>query len=159
LEAKGYHPLDETQMGLSSRQLKEMMSFTDRANKRKYCALLARFLTVCDYMTITLLHHLLAHTFHDLAEVFQVHEALSPSFEYIESHTKTNAVLEKPREAGQPTSPLILAEFRLKPDKIETDPSRDVTVTTVEQLIQLIREAINEVTRFQSDNFFRDFTE
>jgi dynein heavy chain, axonemal len=116
--------LDEAQIATSARQLKEMMSFTDRANKRKYCEHLACFLTYCDYMTMTLLHRLLADTFRDLASVFRVHEESAPTLERIEQDQQTNAILEAPRESGKPETPLILAELLLKPEEIEIDPSR-----------------------------------
>lgn len=39
---KGFHPDDEALIYTSAKKLREMMSFTDRAKKRRYCILLTK---------------------------------------------------------------------------------------------------------------------
>lgn len=58
-----------------------------------------------------------------------------------------------------PKIPFIKAELILKPDKVEVDPSREVTFSIFKQLVDWIMEAIRDVERFQSDDIFKQFTE
>lgn len=58
-----------------------------------------------------------------------------------------------------PKIPFIKAELILKPDKVEVDPSRDVTFSIFKQLVDWIIEAVRDVKRFQTDEIFKLFTE
>lgn len=42
ITAKGFLPHDEALIYTTAKKLREMMSFTDRARKRRYCILLSK---------------------------------------------------------------------------------------------------------------------
>lgn len=156
---KGFSPEDEILTCKSVKKLKEQISFTDRANKRNFCARLTNFLSLADFMTINLLHAVTRDSFVDLATIFDIHTELGPSFEKLKTHLDTSVEIEDPRPDGAPQFPFLTAELVLRPNNVEVDPSRDVTCYIVTQMITLILEAIHHVKPFQSDPHFTLFTE
>lgn len=157
--AKGYSPEDEILNCKSVKKVKEQISFTMRASKRNFCSRLTSFLCLADLIIINLLYSVLRNSFEDMAGVFQIHTDLGPTFERLEEVTDEAAEIESPRHEDFPQSPLLTAELVLKPDNIEVDPSRDVTLLIIEQMIELFLEAIHNVKPFQSDETFKLFTE
>lgn len=135
------------------------MSFTDRTKKRRFCQLLAKFLNVCDYMTINALHKILSRAFNELAYVFEVHEKCSPTMEELGTNLALNCELEVSRPNDAPQSPFIKAQLVLKPKCIEVDPSRSVMTQQFQQFIELMRSVIFDFERFQTDVFYKKFTE
>lgn len=134
------------------------MSFTERANKRRYCTVLSKFLGYCDFMMISLLHTILKTTFEKLSSLFKVHHSMGPDYDELRKFDG-NIDCETIVSGDLPKIPFIKAELILKPDKVEVDPSREVTFSIFKQLIDWIMEAIRDVERFQSDEIFKQFTE
>lgn len=117
------------------------MSFTERANKRKLCALLTRFLGCADQMMITLLHQILRESFRNLAKVF---------FAYVNSNSNAEGVYQ---------APFMNVELILKPNRIDLDPSLEVTLRMFEDLTTLVMETVYKIDRFQGDDFFDIYTQ
>lgn len=138
---RGFSPQDEAINVTNKKKLKDMMSFTERANKRKLCALLARFLACADQKMITLLHQILRESFKNLANVFSV---------FMEE-CATDGHTSKP--------PFMNVELVLKPTHIDLDPSREVTTRMLEDLSNLVMRTVYKIDRFQSDPFFDVYTE
>lgn len=113
------------------------MSFTERANKRKLCALLARFLAYADHMMINLLHQILSESFRNFSNVFR-------GYDSTQSSEKT---------------PFMSVELLLKPATIAVDPSREVAASFMEQICTMVVESTRRIVRFQSDAYFNIFTE
>lgn len=175
--AKGYSPEDEILNCKSVKKVKEQISFTMRATKRNFCSRLTNFLFLADLIIINLLYSVLRNSFKDLAEVFQIHTDLGPSFEKLKEISDTGAEIEDSRPDKSPQTPLLTAELVLKPDKVEVDPSRAVTTHIIvsymsmpgdptntniyfqTQMIELFLDAIHNVKPFQSDESFKLFTE
>lgn len=157
--AKGFSPEDEIINCKSVKKLKEQISFTMRATKRNFCARLTNFLCLADLIIINLLYSVLRNSFDDMAGIFQIHTDLGPSFETLTKVTDTGVELENPRPKDFPQSPLLSAELVLRPNSVEVDPSREVTVYIISQMISLFLEAIHNVKPFQSDERFKLFTE
>uniref|UniRef100_A0A182J3V6 Uncharacterized protein n=1 Tax=Anopheles atroparvus TaxID=41427 RepID=A0A182J3V6_ANOAO len=134
---RGFSPQDEAINVTNKKKLKDMMSFTERANKRKLCALLARFLAGADQMMITLLHQILRESFKNLANVFSNFMGQ-----------------QQPRK-----QPFMNVELVLKPTRIDLDPSREVTTRMLEDLSNLVMRTVYKIDRFQSDMFFDVYTE
>uniref|UniRef100_A0A182QLA9 Dynein heavy chain 6, axonemal n=1 Tax=Anopheles farauti TaxID=69004 RepID=A0A182QLA9_9DIPT len=143
---RGFSPQDEAINVTNKKKLKDMMSFTQRANKRKLCALLARFLACADQMMITLLHQILRESFKNLANVFAV-------FMDDESSNREN----NGSRGLQP--PFMNVELVLKPTHIDLDPSREVTTRMLEDLSNLVMRTVYKIDRFQSDAYFDVYTE
>lgn len=135
-----------------------MMSYTERANKRRYCTVLSKFLGYCDFMMISLLHTILKTTFKKLSSLFKVHHSMVPEYDELR---KLDGIIEQKNCISEnlPKIPFIKAELILKPDKVEVDPSRDDTFSIFKTLVDWIMEAIRDIERFQSDGVFKLFTE
>lgn len=157
--ARGFSPVDEIINCKSIKKLKEQISFTMRAAKRNFCARLTNFLCLADLIIINLLYSVLRNSFEDMAKTFQIHTDLGPSFEKLKEVTDTGSEIEDPRPDGSPKSPLLKGELVLRPNSVEVDPSREVTVSIIGQLINLFLEAIHDVKPFQTDERFKLFTE
>uniref|UniRef100_A0A336LHG4 CSON012522 protein n=1 Tax=Culicoides sonorensis TaxID=179676 RepID=A0A336LHG4_CULSO len=156
---KGFLVEDEATVYKTARKMKEMMSFTDRANKRRFCQRLCCFLYLIDYMTICMLGNILHNTFVKLLYVFRVHDELGPTIEELMSNDATDVCLEKQRPADGPQRPLLNAELILKPECIEIDPPQELTLHIVQELIRMIMESADKVERFQSDEYYNFFVE
>lgn len=156
--AKGFSPEDEILDCKSIKKLKEF-SFTMRAAKKHFCSRLTSFLCLADLIIIDLLYSVLKNSFAEMANIFQVHTDLGPSVEKIMEITDTGTVIEDPRPDGAPSNPLLTAELVLKPNSVEVDPSRDITTSIVNQVVNLFIEAIHNVRPCQSDERFKLFTE
>uniref|UniRef100_A0A182FSK0 AAA+ ATPase domain-containing protein n=1 Tax=Anopheles albimanus TaxID=7167 RepID=A0A182FSK0_ANOAL len=137
---RGFSPHDEALSVTNKKKLKDIMSFTERANKRKVCALLTRFLGCADHMMITLLHQILRESFRNLAKVFSA---------YVNSSSNVEAVHK---------TPFMNVELMLKPNRIDLDPSLEVTLRMFEDLTTLVMETVYKINRFQSDDFFEIYT-
>lgn len=156
---RGFLVEDEATIYKTARKQKEMMSFTDRANKRRYCERLCCFLYLVDYITICMLGNILHNTFVKLAYVFEIHDSLRPSDEDLEDHA-LDRQLERQRPAGSPQRPLFNTELILRGDAtIEIDPPKEITLDIVMKLVQLIMESTNKIPRFMSDEYYNFFTE
>lgn len=156
---KGFSPEDEILNCKSIKKLKEQISFTERASKKNFCSRLTSYLYLADLMTINLLSTVLCESFEDLTKIFQIHTKYGPSFEKLKASNDFDTRLEEPRPIYAPQDPFLVAELVLKPDKVETDPSRDVTLYVIGQMIDLFWEAIHNVKPFQSTEKFKLFTE
>jgi dynein heavy chain, axonemal len=156
---RNYSPEDEIINCKSVKKLKEQISFTMRAAKRNFCSRLTNFLCLADFIIINLLHSVLRNSFAEMAQIFQSHTDCGPSFEKLRELTDVGAELEDVRPSDAPQSPLLTTELVLKPDSVEVDPSRNVTLYIVGQMIGLFLEAIHNVRPFQSDEKFKLFTE
>lgn len=117
--------------------MKELMSFTERANKRKLCALLARFLGYADHMMINLLHQILSESFRSLSAVFRKYDL----------------------ETSEEKTPFMNIELLLKRTGIDVDPSRDIAVSFLDKICTMVVESVRGIERFQSDTYFILFTE
>lgn len=100
IKDRGFMPEDEALYYTSVKQLKEIMSFTECSRKEKYLARLAKFLSLADYMTITLLLRILVRTFEDFAYIFKIHNKLAPTNDEVLENAELEAILEKPRPEG-----------------------------------------------------------
>ncbi|CAD7077293.1 unnamed protein product [Hermetia illucens] len=158
LIAKGFSPDDEALLFTSSKKLREAMSFTERAKKRRYCKLLCNFLTYCDHMVLTLCHRILRKSFNDYSMAFDVHDKLGPPLENLDN-LALDVQIEEPRPEKMPKNPFFLAELVLKPDKVEVDPSENVMLHIVQQFENLMLEAMDELRPYTNDAFFNQFTE
>lgn len=156
---KGFSPEDEILNCKSIKKLKEQISFTERANKRNFCSRLTNFLCLADLITIDLLNTVLSISLDELSKIFKIHIDFAPNFETLENNLSITEQLEDPRPLDVPQFPFLTAELVLKPDVIEVDPSRDVTLYIVGQMMELFSEAIHNVKQFQSDEKFKLFTE
>ncbi|XP_055549943.1 dynein axonemal heavy chain 6 [Wyeomyia smithii] len=134
---RGYSPQDEAINCPNKKKMKEMMSFTERANKRKLCALLARFLGYADHMMINLLHQILGESFRSLSGVFRRYDLAN----------------------GKEIVPFMNIELLLKRTGIDVDPSRDITVSFLDKICSMVVESVRGIKRFQSDPYFILFTE
>lgn len=150
---------DEAIVYKTIRKMKEMMSFTDRANKRRYCQRLCFFLYLVDYMTICMLGNILHNTFVKLVYVFRVHDELGPTIQELNENSATDTHLEQPRPTDCPQRPLLNAELILKPECIEIDPPQELTLHIVQELIRMIMESAYKLERFQSDEYYNFFVE
>lgn len=159
IKHKGFTPEDEILNCKSIKKLKESISFTERANKRNFCARLTSFLCLADLIIINLLNVVISTSFEELSGIFQIHSDLAPSFEKLQSSLDTGIELENPRPANAPQSPFLTAELVLKPHQVEVDPSRNLTLSIISQTIDLFFDAIHSVKPFQSDEKFKLFTE
>lgn len=139
--------------------MKEMMSFTDRANKRRYCERLCCFLYLIDYMTICMLGKILHNTFVKLSYVFKVHDELGPTIQDLETSNFVDNPVEKVRGQGMPQLPLFKTELVLKPESIEIDPPKEITLDIVQKLIEFIMQSTYMVSRFQCDEYYNFFVE
>ncbi|XP_065087185.1 dynein axonemal heavy chain 6 [Ochlerotatus camptorhynchus] len=141
LTDRGYSPHDEALNCANKKKLKDIMSFTERANKRKLCALLARFLEYADHMMINLLHQILSESFRNLSNVFHGYDSTQSS----------------------ERTPFMSVELLLKPTTIAVDPSREVAASFMEQIcfqpLVMVVESTRRIVRFQSDAYFNIFTE
>lgn len=135
------------------------MSFSDRTKKRRFCTLLSKFLNVCDYMTINALHRILSTAFKELAFVFEEHEKCSPTIEELTTNLASNVELEKSRPKTAPQTPFIKAQLVLKPESVEVDPARSIMIHQFQQFTDLMISVIFGFDRFQSDEFYKQFTE
>ncbi|XP_058822007.1 dynein axonemal heavy chain 6 [Topomyia yanbarensis] len=134
---RGYSPHDEALNCPNKKKMKDVMSFTERANKRKLCALLARFLGYVDHMMINLLHQILSESFRNLSNVF--------------NRYNTDKLNENP--------PFMNVELLLKSTGIAVDPSREIAVSFLHQMCTMVDESARSIERFQSDPHFTLFTE
>lgn len=157
--AKGFSPEDEIINCKSIKKLKEQFSFTMRANKLSFCGRLTNFLCLADHIIINLLYNVLRNSFADMAGIFQMHNDLGPSIQKLQEITDTGIEIEDLRPSHLPQEPLLTAELVLKPNNVEVDPSREITIGILEQMIGLFLEAIHNVKPFQSDKRFKLFTE
>ncbi|XP_055643505.1 dynein axonemal heavy chain 6 [Toxorhynchites rutilus septentrionalis] len=137
---RGYSPQDEALNCTNKKMIKEIMSFTERANKRKLCALLARFLGFVDHMMINLLHQILRESFRNLSNVFK-------------GYSPQDTTQQETRK------PFMMIELHLAPTEITVDPSRQTTVSFLEKICTLVMESTRSIQRFQSDPYFNLFTE
>ncbi|XP_001850815.2 dynein heavy chain 6, axonemal [Culex quinquefasciatus] len=134
---RGYSPQDEALSCPNKKKLKDIMSFTERANKRKLCALLSRFLGYADHMLINLLHQILSESFWNLSNVFRGFS----------------------QDPTQDKTPFMTIELLLQPNTIGVDPSRDIAASFLVQICSMVVECTRGVERFQSDPYFTIFTE
>lgn len=157
--AKGFSPEDEILNCKSVKKIKEQISFTMRANKLNFCERLTKFLCLADLIIINLLYSVLRNSFEDMAKIFQIHTDLGPSYEKLRELLDTGIEIEDPRPSEAPQNPLLTAELVLRPNNVEVDPSRNVTIHIIAQMINLFLEAIHNVKPYQSDERFKLFTE
>ncbi|XP_052869496.1 dynein axonemal heavy chain 6 [Anopheles cruzii] len=142
---RGFSPQDEAINVTNKKKLKDLMSFTERANKRKLCALLARFLGCADQMMITLLHQILRESFKNLANVFS---------NYVEGDSILDTEVN---QVAKP--PFMKVELVLQANQIDLDPSLEVTQRMLEDLSNLVMRTVYKIDRFQSDPYFDIYTQ
>lgn len=158
LKAQGFSPEDEILNCKSIKKLKEQISFTTRNNKLHFCSRLTKFLFLADLIHIDLLYNVLRNSIEDLAQIIQLHSDLGPSFEKLSEISDTGVEVEDLRPPELPQSSFLVAELVLKPNNVEVDPSREITLNVFIQMIDLFLEAIRNVSPFQSDAHFKLFT-
>lgn len=152
-------PTDEALLYTTPKKMKENFSFIDRAKKRRYCIMLTKFLSCCDYMTIGCIYNIVKNTFSEFATVFRVNDFCGPTVEELRENLDTNVELERPRPDDDPKNPFIMAQLQLKPASIDIDPSEEVTLNTIIKFNEMILDAAFNFERFQNSEKFKQFTE
>ncbi|KAJ6638438.1 Dynein axonemal heavy chain 6, partial [Pseudolycoriella hygida] len=142
ISKKGFQPVDEELTYITKKKIREMASsYVYRAQKRRFCLLLTKY-----------------KSFKLFADLLTLHDVSGPS-EYELLNTVIDKTLELPRPSEYPQKSLLIGRLVLTPEKVEIDPSREVTTKIFTQLKDLMWNTICHFESFQSDPAYHLFTE
>ncbi|XP_037299908.1 dynein heavy chain 6, axonemal isoform X2 [Manduca sexta] len=128
------------------------MSYTEKANKRKYCERLACFIKLTDYMTNYMLYRLTKRSNNMLAEMFRVHVSFTPDRELLEG-TAVDEILEViPRVTDTCKWALFQIDAFVEPSgEVILNPSEKVMSTYVEKITSYWDEYVRTFHNFLNE--------
>ncbi|KAJ2954382.1 hypothetical protein O0L34_g2646 [Tuta absoluta] len=130
------------------------MSYTEKANKRKYCERLACFIKLTDYMTNYMLYRLTKRSNGMMADMLRIHVKYTPSQELLESSVVDEVLEVYPRPEERCKWALFQVDTYVEPTgEVELNPSPDL----ISHYMTLITNYWDEYVRtFQ--NYLHDET-
>ncbi|XP_063222655.1 dynein axonemal heavy chain 6 isoform X2 [Bacillus rossius redtenbacheri] len=134
------------------------MTYTQQANKRRFCTRLCSFIQMCDFIVHNMLHHVMQQSLTQLESEFRRHFQFLPDKALLESDDIEN-VLEQPRPPGEPQSPFFRIDVLVSSEGLFLDPTKQVFVDAVMKLLADWQETVVRIMTFLSDPFFDPFCE
>ncbi|RZF48033.1 hypothetical protein LSTR_LSTR002099 [Laodelphax striatellus] len=134
------------------------MSYTDKMNKRKACAKLARFITQCDIMVQNLFHIIISNSYKHLHALVRRHMAYLPHQDVFDQDDSLTVHFEQKREK-RPTFPLFYCTLDSTTDDLYIKPDAEEFVSTVESMMDIWQKTIQTLKSFVDDESFDKFTE
>ncbi|CAG2054542.1 unnamed protein product [Timema podura] len=141
-----------------TRDGKMRMSYTEQANKRRYCIRLTSFIHLVDFIMLNMLHILMRNSLIEFTSVLESHFRCLPGDSTLTT-IEINITLEEPRPDNAPQLPLFLVDVLIRGDALCLDPCQEVFMNAIVQLMDLWEETVMNVTTFLPDPFFNPFCE
>nr|CAD7400728.1 unnamed protein product [Timema cristinae] len=137
---------------------KMRMSYTEQANKRRYCIRLTSFIHLVDFVMLNMLHILMRNSLIEFTSVLESHFRCLPGDSTLMT-IEINTTLEEPRPDNAPQLPLFLVDVLIHGDALCLEPCQEVLINAIVQLMDLWEETVMNVTTFLPDPFFNPFCE
>ncbi|XP_026758308.2 dynein axonemal heavy chain 6 [Galleria mellonella] len=136
------------------------MSYTEKANKRKYCERLACFIKLTDYMTNYMLYRLTKRSIGMMAGMLRTHVEFTPDRSLLEG-TEVNEVLEiLPRPIDTCKWALFQVDAYIQPNgQVELNPSEKVISSYVEKVTNYWDEYVRTFHNFLNEDSLQIFVQ
>ncbi|XP_049884905.1 dynein axonemal heavy chain 6 [Pectinophora gossypiella] len=136
------------------------MSYTEKANKRKYCERLACFIKVTDYMTNYMLYRLTKRSNAMMAGMLRIHVKYTPPQELLEG-TAVDEVLEViPRPEDTCKWALFQVDAYVLPSgEVELNPSGEIISTYMEKMTTYWDEYVRNFQNFLNEETLQIFVQ
>ncbi|CAG9860518.1 unnamed protein product [Phyllotreta striolata] len=138
------------------RKRQHKVSYIEQAAKKKFCRHLTRFITLADYLTITMLHQLITGSIDLLLYYLKWHTEFIPPQEELEATEPLIMDIERP--AGAPQAPYFIKYIRVLPNKILLDPSLELTLSLLAKIFTMWEQCVKVVPTFVGDTYYAAFT-
>lgn len=114
------------------------------------------FITLVDYMCISMLHMLIWNSITYLRDTFQKHYDCMPSEEKLDG-TEIDIILEDPRPNGEPKVPYYNVNLMVNTAELYIDPSEEMIVFVLSELYELWTDVVMNFQMYLPDPFFNPF--
>ncbi|XP_028179118.1 dynein heavy chain 6, axonemal [Ostrinia furnacalis] len=136
------------------------MSYTEKANKRKYCERLACFIKVTDYMTNYMLYRLTKRSNSMMASMLRKHAEFTPDRALLEG-TEVDEVLEVvPRDTDTCKWALFQVDAYVLPNgQVELNPSQKIIMTYLEKITSYWDQYVRTFHNFLNEETLQIFVQ
>ncbi|KAG7313008.1 hypothetical protein JYU34_000085 [Plutella xylostella] len=136
------------------------MSYTEKANKRKYCERLACFIKLVDYMTNYMLYRLTRRSNYMLAGLLRVHYGFTPELSLLQG-TAVDQVLEAvPRDTDTCQWALFQVDAYVLPTgEVELNPSEKVISEYMDKITSYWDEFVRTFRNYLNDEGLQIFVQ
>ncbi|CAB3225668.1 unnamed protein product [Arctia plantaginis] len=136
------------------------MSYTEKANKRKYCERLACFIKYTDYMINYMLYRLTKRSNNMMANMFRIHVEFTPSEELL-NRTEVDEVLEVyPRPTETCKWALFQVDAYIRANgSVELIPSEAIISSYMEKIANYWQEYVRSFHNFLNDDTLQIFVQ
>ncbi|XP_050361252.1 dynein axonemal heavy chain 6 [Nymphalis io] len=136
------------------------MSYTEKANKRKYCERLACFIKLVDYMKNYMLHRLTKRSNMIMADMFQKHMEFTPSPELLAGSAVDEVLEFLPRETDKCKWALFQVDaYVLQSGQVELNPSEKVISDYLGKITDYWDEYVRTFHNFLNDETLQMFVQ
>ncbi|XP_021206053.2 dynein axonemal heavy chain 6 isoform X1 [Bombyx mori] len=128
------------------------MSYTEKANKRKYCERLACFIKLFDYMTNYMLYRLTKRSNYMLADMLRIHVNFTPSRELLEGSALDEVLEVLPRQTDTCKWALFQVDAYVRPNgAVELNPSQEIISSYLEKITSYWDEHVRKFRQFLTE--------
>ncbi|XP_063373463.1 dynein axonemal heavy chain 6 [Cydia amplana] len=136
------------------------MSYTEKANKRKYCERLACFIMLADYMTNYMLYHLTKRSNHMMTSMLRIHVEFTPSEDRLMG-SEVDEVLEViPRVTKTCKWALFQVDAYILPNgEFVLNPSEEIVFTHLEKITNWWDECVRTFHNYLNEETLQIFVQ
>ncbi|CAH0703556.1 unnamed protein product [Spodoptera exigua] len=136
------------------------MSYTEKANKRKYCERLACFIKLADYMTNYMLYRLTKRSNKMMSDMLRTHINFTPPLSLLEGNNVEEVLEELPRVTETCKWALFQVDAYILPSgEMELNPSEKVVTTYIEKITSYWEEYVRTFHNFLNDETLQIFVQ
>ncbi|PZC80020.1 hypothetical protein B5X24_HaOG215489 [Helicoverpa armigera] len=136
------------------------MSYTEKANKRKYCERLACFIKLADYMTNYMLYRLTKRSNKMMSDMLRIHVSFTPSPTQLMDEDIEEVVEALPRSTDTCKWALFQVDAYIKTSgEMELNPSEKVILTYFEKITNYWEEYVRTFHNFLNDDTLQIFVQ
>ncbi|XP_045541953.1 dynein axonemal heavy chain 6 [Papilio machaon] len=136
------------------------MSYTQKANKRKYCERLACFIKLVDYMTNYMLHGLTNRSNAHMANLLRTHASFTPSHDLLTSLDVDTVLEVVPRPVEICKWALFQVDAYVLPSgEVELNPSEKIISEYISKVTEYWDEVVRTFHNFLNDDDLQMFVQ
>ncbi|CAH2103550.1 unnamed protein product [Euphydryas editha] len=136
------------------------MSYTEKANKRKYCERLACFIKLVDYMTNYMLHRLTKRSNMMMADMMRIHMQFTPSPELLAGNDVDEVLENLPRQTETCKWALFQIDaYILSSGDVQLNPSEKVVSGYMEKITNYWDEYVRTFHNFLNEETLQIFVQ
>ncbi|KAJ8737519.1 hypothetical protein PYW08_000114 [Mythimna loreyi] len=136
------------------------MSYTEKANKRKYCERLASFIKLADYMTNYMLHRLTKRSNLMMANMLRIHIGFTPDHEVLMGTEVDEVIEELPRQSETCKWALFQVDaYIIASGDMVLNPSEEVVTSHFMKIVGYWEEYVRTFHNFLHDETLQIFVQ